>query len=316
MVCRSSTVQQRRLRVLTLLSLGLAVGLCLEAGVSRKVALAAPTGGVERIRTALEILEHVPSGKLLLQRARRFWGASDVRGLVAAFRWAEVSKTDAVLTRFFDPKSGQETRERKVTIFLKQDQSMENLVLDVAHELVHATSRPAWDPYDPQLTPGKYIHAAIEGDGGEVEAVMAECRVGMELSTQYGTSAKRCRHYLSSEQAQLSDANRAQLIERNKVRRDFYRVGKWNEELVAKLGGEAGLFPLLSPENPKLYSSTGHTPYPVALFREFEDITEIACRNSRKRIGTPAPGRKLAAVASNGAADDTSLRFLAERCKE
>ena len=74
-------------------------------------------------------------------------------------------------------------------------------------------------------------------------------------------------------------------IERNKVRVDFYRVGEWSKEVAHRLSRDHGLFPLLSRESPRLLSSTGNAPYPMALIREFDELTEIACENSKRRLG-------------------------------
>ena len=243
-----------------------------------------------RLSDALEILIHVPTGKTLVQKALGLWNLQNGEELMQVLKWGPNSRTDAVLTRHFNPKTGEEVRERQVTVYLKRDQNLEDLVLDLAHELVHATSRPGWDPYDPALTAGIYVRNAIEGAGGEVEALVAECQVGFELATRFGASAKRCESYVS--QARSSG------IDRLKVTEDFYRVGKWSRELSERLGQEVKMFPKTSSATPRLYSSTGNAPYPIALLKEFEDITEIACRNTRRR--TPA---------------SEASQFIAKRCK-
>ena len=243
-----------------------------------------------RIVKAVEILARSAQGQLLIQRALKAWNLATVSEVVGVLKWGDASRTDAVLTRHYNPATGLESRERQVTVYLREKQSLQNLVLDIAHELVHATSRPAWDPYDPELTAGKYVWTAIEGPGGEVEAVVAECQVGIELA-DYGVSAERCEQYLSG--------NR---IDAQKVRRDFYRVGKWNHEITERLGGELKMFPLVSQEAPKLYSSTGNAPYPAALLHEYDEITQIACENSRKR--------GLASVENR----ISSSSFLTKRC--
>jgi hypothetical protein len=256
-----------------------------------------------RIERALDILYHVPSGRALLGRAQAFWKLARPQDLQAKFKWGEASKTDAVLTRHFNPRTGAESRERQVTIYLREGQKLDDLVLDIAHELVHATSRPGWDPSDPRLTPGKYIFAAIEGEGGEVQAVAMECRVGFEVHDRFGAAAsgaERCDSY-------VPDSSDTDEPDPELIRRDFYRVGKWSKELSQKLGSELTLFPLLSHEAPKLYSSTGNAPYPVALYREFEEITQIACENSRKRAEAD-PDRAPAALQKSAAA------FVAKRC--
>ncbi len=253
-----------------------------------------------RFRDAIDVLLRVPAGKALVAKGLKTWNLEESADLVRVLRWGGASRTDAVLTRHLDPRTGKEFREREITIYLKKGQPLEDLVLDLAHELVHATSRPDWDPYDPQLTAGKYIHATIEGAGGEVDAVVAECQVGIELALRYGTSAKRCRSYLSADSQDAASAR----IDRNRVRRDFYRVGDWNAGLVQRLGKEKDLFPLLSAQAPKLFSSTGRAPYPVALLTEFEEITRVACENTIRRVRV-AQGRVPASSGSE---------FLSARC--
>jgi hypothetical protein len=267
---------------------------------TRELLVERATATPDRLRAALTILANVPSGKDLLERAERLARATGGSAASAAdlFRWSAVSRTDAVLTRTFSPETGRESRERRVTIYLRHGQKLEDLVLDVAHELTHATSGPAWDPYDPELTAGKYIWAAIEGEGGEIAALVAECRVALELASRYEVSASRCDRYRGAALGEGVDPER--------VRRDFYRVGKWRTELVRSLGHETRRFPLLSAEAPKLYSSTGHAPYPVALLREFEKITETACANSRRRSRS---------LSDRSPASESTARFLARRCE-
>lgn len=255
-----------------------------------------------RMRSALEVLTRLPSGRAILDQARKFWNISNYKDLLTVFKWGGASRTDGVLTRRYNPKTGEETRERQITVYLKRDLTMEELVLDMAHELVHATTRPSWDPYDPALTPGKYILAAIEGQGGEVEAVSRECGVWRELSEITRLKVKRCETYLGANGQ----------IQAFRVRQDFYRVGHWNHDLRIKLGIENQLFPLLSGESPKLYSSTGKAPYPIALLREFDELSQIACENTKKRVA--ALEDRKPAFASETKSDAETRKFLSERC--
>jgi hypothetical protein len=206
-----------------------------------------------------------------------------------------------------------------VTIYLKQNQSTENLVLDLAHELLHAVSRPAWDPYDPTLDAVKYIRAAIEGTGGEVQAVEMECRVALEFVEVPPPSAKderpwgeesrvRCQRYWSANASET-------------IRKDFYSSGKWKGTLARELGSSASELPLLSDEKPILYSSTGGAPYPAALYEEFRAISRVACENSRKRAEvfaqTLSENRQPASAASRTPVETEAQKnqaFLAARC--
>lgn len=217
------------------------------------------------------------------------------------FQWDHVSRTDAVLTRNYDPRTGQENRVREVSVHLKRGQPMAELLYDVAHELTHAVAGPTWDPYDPGLTAANYIWAALEGEGGEVDAIVTECRVALELKGQ-NAIAGRCDRYVERESV---EGLRSQLkIQRERVREDFYRTGDWHSHLIQRLGQEATRFPMLSGESPRLYSSTGSAPYPVALIREYDEITAAACENSRRRLATRSP-----------ASDGSTELFLKRRCR-
>ncbi len=267
-----------------------------------------------RLQQALNLLTQVPTGQSLVKKAQQLWKLSDLSELLEKFKWGEASRTDTILTRHYNPKTGEEDRDREITIYLRKDQSQFELTLDMAHELVHATSRPGFDPYDPTLTPGKYIYAAIEGEGGEVDAVVTECQTGQEMAQLLKVPFRRCERY-------RKDLGRNEL-DRDRVRRDFYRVGQWKVDLHNKLKDEFELFPYLSADAPTLYSSTGHAPYPLALLREFQEITEMACDNSRSRMKTAASNKswiknswmKTSFSQRVQTAQDDVEHFLLKRC--
>jgi hypothetical protein len=249
-----------------------------------------------RLSEVISWLEKTPSGRKVLESAAQHWGLQDLSQLTQVLRIGRISKTDAVLTRYYHPDTGHEQRERKVSVTIRADQSALEAALDLAHELTHAMHGPSWDPYDPELTVSEYIQNAIEGLGGEAQALMQECRVILELAPQSKIAQSRCGKYLSKEGALLP-----QLIVE-----DFYRVGSAYAELRTALGAQASRLPLLSDEKASLFSSTGRSPYPVALLQEYREITEIACRNSKQRVSSL---RQIASVFP-----DSTQRFLKKRC--
>jgi hypothetical protein len=260
-----------------------------------------PRESLERLRATIQILVRSPRGKGLVEQAKRFWKVDSDRDLSRFLKWDRASRTDAVLIRHFNPKTGTEEREREVTISLRSQQKLEEVVLDLAHELSHALSKPIWDPYDPKLTAGDYLHSALEGRGGEIEAVGTECRVAQELvSLVDSIDLSRCDPYVLEGQVRIE-----------RIREDFYRVGNWYPRLASRLGADLARFPLLSSKAPKLFSSTGHSPYPVALFEEFEQITAAACDNSRSRLKSFS-GREPASVP--GSSEGSVREFLNQRC--
>ena len=252
----------------------------------------------------LDYLNRVPSGKALLTRAQTYWGVAQLSDLKKHLRAGDVSRTDAVLSRHYNPSTGEEVRERQVTVILKLDQPLEDIVLDLAHELTHAVSDPSWDPYDPKLTPGKYVWASLEAPGGEIEAVVQECQVALEIS-QIGTAreSSRCNRY------QQLNSHHEWIVDIGAVRKDFYRVGRFLSAVKKRLGGELTQFPDLSGKSPELYSATGSAPYPLALIREYDELNRTACENVRKRINahrdrSPASLKKV----------KPSEELLANRC--
>ena len=241
----------------------------------------------KNMREALESLWQIPEGEALLSKTLNLWKLNDLGEMSEKLKFDKVSRTDTVLTRHFDPRTKLETREREVTIYLKEDQPRLELILDLVHELVHATARPFFDPYDPSLTSSKYIWLAIEGEGGEVDAVMKECEFAVALSKKFNWSSTRCMTYFNKD-GLLKSKNAF----REKVTQDFYKVGKWYSDLTRhfslRSGDEKSLFPHLSSQQPRFFSSTGRSPYPVSLYREFEEITKTACQNSRNRAAKSA----------------------------
>lgn len=255
------------------------------------------------LATTLSRLEQSQSGRALVEKAMSTWNLTQKTELLGKLKWGSSSRTDAVLIRRYDVETGLESRERKVTVYLKEHQTLNNTVLDMAHELVHATTRPEWDPYDPTLTPARYIKTSIEGTGGEVEAVLTECQIGAELGVSDMTS--RCQKYLGKTRTPF------QVNER--IRQDFYRVGKWLSEIKSTLGPELSQFPLLSAESPALYSSTGGAPYPASLLEEYRQMTAVACANTKRRMESPSPERAPASERRTTEGGGEAV-FLARRC--
>lgn len=254
----------------------------------------------------IQTLKLTPSGRRILESGMRYWKISNSDELSRVVKFGPVSKTDAVLTRQYNPETGAESRSREVTVILKSTQSLLDGVLDLAHELTHATTNPSWDPYDPTLTVGRYIYALLESPGGEVDAVSFECQVASELEAQFQISTKRCDRYFKT----ISETSPGS-VDRSRIQKDFYRVGRWSTFVKGKLKDETKLFPFLSGLTPELYSATGRAPYPAALVQEYEELNRIACRNAATR---QAQARAPASVGASRPANEN--QFMETRCRE
>ena len=256
-------------------------------------------------RDAIALLDKTPAGKRILTRAENFWNETTRDGLLKHLAYGPVSRTDAVLTRHYHPDTGEEIRERFVTVILRKDQALMDVAMDLGHELTHATTPPTWDPYDPKLTAGRYMHAALEANGGEIDAVFTECEIAVDFKRDLDLRTSRCDRYLV-----LSGTENKLSVDRVKIQMDFYRVGHWEPFVRTRLGKETGRFPLLSTKEPELYSATGGAPYPVALMREYDELNRVACENVRKRGDARSP----ASVTVDGP-DSPSPASLGDRCR-
>jgi hypothetical protein len=270
-----------------------------------------------QLNDLVEILSESRTARDLLDQAVRHWGLKGYHELSKQVKLSEISKTDAVVIRSIDPKTGEERRERSVVIYLNETQPVVESALDLVHEITHATATMTWDPYDPKLDAAHYIWIGIEGEGGEVDAVMKECEVFRELKERKGASAntlsesrqKRCSRYapISSSGEVLNESPSL----RAKVVQDFYRVGEFHKMILSRLGEKVRFFPYLNSQSPNLYSSTGRAPYPVALYDEFLAMNEVACQNSKKRLQTIA----RAVGAATAKKVQATREFLFKRCK-
>ena len=252
-------------------------------------------------KPALDLIQKTPTGRGILVKALEYWGLKDRGELSRFLRWAAVSKTDSVLTREYDVQTGSERRNRRVLVYIRKDQPLNEVALDLVHELVHATRGGGWNPYDPEMTLGRYVHESIDGLGGEVDAVLTECYFKQELLGPEGFLKSRCARYQSEKSATALDAE--------KIRVDFYRVGKWYSDVVEQLGRESMLFPALSKDAPRFFSSTASTPYPAALIDEYRELNREACRNTLRRLGVV---RSMASALWEP--DESLIRFVSRRC--
>jgi hypothetical protein len=256
-------------------------------------------------RDAIALLDKVPAGRRILARAESFWNETSREGLLKHLAYGPVSRTDAVLTRHYHPDTGEEIRERFVTVILRKDQALMDVAMDLGHELTHATTPPTWDPYDPKLTAGRYMHAALEANGGEIDAVFTECEIAVDFKRELEMRTSRCDRYLK-----LTGNANVLTVDRGKIQMDFYRVGHWEPFVRTRLGKETEKFPLLSTKEPELYSATGGAPYPVALMREYDELNRVACENVRRR----GDGRSPASVNVEGGSE-AGPATLGDRCR-
>jgi hypothetical protein len=265
------------------------------------------TAVISRIEAAIRMLTATGPGAEIVSRAGKLWGGASASWVESGkIREGRVSRTDATLTRSWDPSTDAEVREREVVVNLRLDQPLQEISLDLAHELTHAVTQPAWDPYDPELRAETYVRNAIDGPGGEVDAILRECVSAFELERKGGVSISRCDRY-------RRDYEASGTIPRAKIVRDFYASGETFARIPEELRRR---IPEITSDPPVYYSSTGESPYPLSLEREYEALNEVACSNTRSRLLRQAGAlRAPAASSEQDPAVERARVFLDKRCR-
>ena len=188
------------------------------------------------------------------------------------------SLTDTTLVRKFNrvhfDKISYETNSK---IFINRNLTQHDAILDLAHELTHFVYRTQFNPYLKNFSLSQFIKSTIEGEGGEVQAFMMECRVQKELYKKKDDSRYNCRQITHPDTGELSFSL---------ARKRFYQVGNYFESFQSLLHKHklTKVFPDLSAQKESFISSAYGIPYPVAAFEEYVSVLNRACENDRRRI--------------------------------
>lgn len=169
---------------------------------------------------------------------------------------------------------------KSAKVFIDKNVTTKRAVFDLAHELVHYIWQTAHDPYDEKIHFSDYLKHNIEGQGGEVDAFLMECRVAREFSPRSWSNSYPCKF--------VSENNE---VSRELALKAFYRVGEIEPYLAKYLGADSKDFPYLSPNSPLLIAGTRNHPYPLTLLAEFKEMREQACGFEKKRVGRSPASR-------------------------
>ncbi len=230
-----------------------------------------------KLDRALELLSATKTGASELAEAKRL-GIPIVAG--------PVSRTDVTATRGY--KGDEEKLSFETKVFIAQDKEIVFQALDLAHELMHAT-HPKGNPFDPNLNAADYVKHGIEGEGGEAQAIAAECNAAQEMidSNDKGGSIR-------SDTIQVMKA-RCQFVwktaeNENKWKKSFYYLGSYYRNFFSRLAGlnidkkeKAEWENRMEAKSPMFASAVAHKPYPLALLEEYVDITTRICEKAKSK---------------------------------
>lgn len=189
------------------------------------------------------------------------------------------SLTDTTLIRKFDKSDvTQINYEVNSKVYINKDLGQHDAILDLAHELTHFVFRTQFNPYVKNFSLSDFVKSTIEGQGGEVQAFMMECKVEQEL---FGAMKKSTRYNCEK----IKDNTTGELSF-NIAKKRFYQVGQYYESFTSLLEKYqlAKQFPDLSSDKESFISSAYGIPYPVAAFEEYISVLSKACENDKRRL--------------------------------
>lgn len=231
----------------------------------------------ESLAKLVALLAKSETGKKIIQAAAAK-ARSQEQSLKEVLIVGESSLTDTTLVRRFVPaKPDEVSYESKSVVYLNRHLSVMDGLLDLAHELTHFNERQPFNPYRVNFTLKEFIASTVEGQGGEVEAYLAECQVLKELYPTLINDRSNCSNVMEHDGS----------LSRDKGIAHFYRIGGHLQQMTNELNRyhvAATDFPRLSGDTPIFISSAYGLPYPIAAVREYTSIMGKACENDRKRL--------------------------------
>lgn len=236
------------------------------------------------LKKLLDILGRSRTGEKLLREASAKAGQMGMT-LFDVIKVGDSSLTDTTLIRKFSPNSPEHVvYETKSVVYLNKTLAWDDAILDLAHELTHFVYRDGFNPYADSFNARDFIKSTIEGQGGEVQAFLVECRVLRELFSKRVQSRSHCQK-IEDESGKLSYGKAVEL---------FYHIGNYYDSFYKQLATRqiADSFKDLKDEKINFISSAYGVPYPLAALMEYDLVLSKVCENDKKRLAYMQQGPK------------------------
>jgi hypothetical protein len=243
------------------------------------------------LKKLFDLLQRSPSGEKLLREAAAKAGRYGMT-LNDVIKIGETSLTDTTLVRKFSPHSPENViYETRSVVHISRHLAWDDALLDLAHELTHFVYRGGFNPYSESFNAKDFIKGTIEGEGGEVQAFITECRVLRELFSRTIQSRSHCQKIMN-DSGEPSYTRAVEL---------FYHVGPYFDNLHKQLKKReiASSFTELKGEKINFVSSAYGVPYPVAALMEFDLVLKKVCENDKKRLAYMQQGPKRGPASSD-----------------
>ncbi len=228
------------------------------------------------LKKMFEILQRSKTGADLLAKAQSKASETGLT-LLDVIKPGTSSLTDTTLVRKFNPHSPEYVvYETRSIVYINKYLRWDDALLDLAHELTHYIYRENFNPYGEKFNPSDFVKGTIEGQGGEVQAFLTECKVLGELFSSQYQSRSQCNR-IKGEDGKLSFKKAVSL---------FYNLGDFHSNFrksVAKRGLQ-DLEDRINPDKINFVSSAYGVPYPIAALMEYDLVINKVCENDKKRL--------------------------------
>jgi hypothetical protein len=228
------------------------------------------------LKKLFELLGRSRTGEKLIKEAQ-YKAARMGNTITDVVKVGDSSLTDTTLVRKFSPHSPEHViYESRSVVYISRHLAWDDALLDLAHELTHFVYRGSFNPYSDSFNAKDFIKSTIEGEGGEVQAFLTECRVLKELFSSKVQSRSHCQK-IETDGGELSYTRAVEL---------FYHVGSYFPSFQQQLQNReiASSFSDLKGEKINFISSAYGVPYPLAALMEYDLVLNKVCENDRKRL--------------------------------
>lgn len=252
------------------------------------------------IKFLIQTLKRSETGKRLLVDAS-LKAANSGETLYDILKPGQSSLTDTTLIRKFSQTApDQIVYETRSKVFINRDLSVFDALLDMAHELTHFTHRETFNPYTYKMSAKDFIASTIEGDGGEVDAFLMECRVLYELFPKLIASKNNCRKIQDPDSGYFS---------KQLTIREFYKIGSFASEFESELKkfSIATEETKVEKEAVSFISSAYGSPYPLAAIKEYKMVMGRVCENDKKRFAYMQAG--ISRSPASGVSEHVSKKY-------
>src|SRR5690606_24668850 len=129
------------------------------------------------LKKLLELLSRSSSGEKLIKEAA-YKASRTGMTLEDVIKVGDSSLTHTTLVRKCSPHAPEHViYGSRSVVYINRNLSWDDALLDLAHELTHYVYREGFNPYSEEFNAKDFIKSTIEGNGGEVQAFLTECRV-------------------------------------------------------------------------------------------------------------------------------------------